>query len=309
MVLEPIDRAPQGLETLRDIVRYAASRFNEAGLVFGHGTDNAIDEAAALALHTLHLPGELPDVYWGARLTESEREAVMARVRQRIEERKPLPYLTYQTTFCGLPLYVDERVLVPRSPLAELVERGFQPWLDPGEVTRVLDIGTGSGCIAVACAYAFPAAVIDAADNDPDALEVAAINVHRHDLEQRVRLHRADVFDGVPQQRYQLIVSNPPYVDAPAMAALPTEYRHEPSSALAAGQDGLDIVRRILREAPRYLDDGGILVLEVGDSEDAVADAFGHLPLTWVELERGGYGVFLLTAEQLRDAEAEGMLG
>ncbi len=306
--MEPIDRAPEGIETLRDIVRYAASRFNEAGLVFGHGTDNAIDEAAALALHVLSLPPELPEAYWGARLTPGEREAVMERVRERIEERRPLPYMTGTTFFAGLPLHVDERVLVPRSPLAELVERQFQPWVDPGRVERVLDLGTGSGCIAVGCAYAFPGARVDATDNDPEAIEVAASNVGRHDLGGRVRLFQADVFDGVPAERYQLIVSNPPYVDAEAIEALPQEYRHEPVDALAAGDKGLALVRRILQRAPQYLADEGVLVVEVGDAEDAVDDAFGHLPLTWVDLERGGYGVFVIGAEPLWEAQAHGAL-
>ncbi|MFW6380215.1 MAG: 50S ribosomal protein L3 N(5)-glutamine methyltransferase [Halorhodospira sp.] len=307
--MEPIDHAPEGIETLRDIVRYAASRFNEAGLVFGHGTDNAIDEAAALALHALHLPADLPDPYWGARLTRGERAAVMARVRRRIEERLPLPYITHETYFAGLPFYVDQRVLVPRSPLAELIEAGFRPWLDPERVERVLEIGTGSGCIAVACAYAFPYARVDATDVDLDALDVAAINVHRHDLEDRVALVEADVYEGLPQQRrYQLIVTNPPYVDASAMAALPAEYRHEPRRALAAGEDGLTVVRRILHGAGKRLAEDGILVVEVGDAEDAVAEAFGELPLTWLELERGGYGVFLLTGEQLQEALAAGTL-
>ncbi len=305
--MESIDHPPEGLDTLRDIVRYAASRFNEAGLVFGHGTDNAIDEAAALALHVLRLPADLPDLYWGARLTQGEREAVMARVRRRIRERLPLPYITHETWFAGLPFYVDQRVLVPRSPLAEPIRQGFQPWLDPDEVNRVLDLGTGSGCIAIACAYAFPEAQVDAVDNDPQALEVAGINVHRHDLDERVALIQADVFDGVPQERYSLIISNPPYVDAAAMAALPAEYRHEPGAALAAGEDGLDVVRRILRDAPRYLADDGLLVVEVGDSDDAVAEAFGHLPLTWLEFEQGGYGVFVVRAADLRAAAGSGL--
>ncbi len=310
--MEPTDRAPEGLETLRDLVRYAASRFNEAGLVFGHGTDNAIDEAAALALHTLHLPTDLPDLYWGARLTRGEREAFMAVVHRRIEERLPLPYLTHETHFAGLPIYVDRRVLVPRSPLAEWIERGFAPWLDPEQVGEVLELGTGSGCIAIACAYAFPGARVDATDTDPEALEVAAYNVERHGLEGRVALVQADVFEGVPapERGYQLIVSNPPYVDAAAMAELPPEYRHEPRSALAAGEDGLAVVRRILRGAPRYLAPGGLLVVEVGDTEAAVAAAFPELPLTWLAFERGGHGVFAVAAEELAAwAEAQGAAG
>lgn len=297
---EPVDQPPAGIVTLRDIVRFAASRFNEAGLHFGHGTDNAIDEAAALALHALSLPPELPDLYWGSRLTRRERIAVMALVRRRIEERIPLPYLTGEIHFAGLPFHVDRRVLIPRSPIAELIEAGFGPWLEPAAVERILEIGTGSGCIAIACAYAFPEAHIDAVDNCSAALEVAALNRHRHGLQQRVDLICSDLFEAVPEgAAYQLIVSNPPYVDAAAMAALPPEYHHEPHAALAAGADGLDVVRRLLAEAPRRLSHDGLLVIEVGDSERALQAAFPGLPAVWVEFERGGHGVFVIPGEDL----------
>lgn len=298
-VAEPIDRVPQGLETLCDMVRYVASRFNEAGLFYGHGTDNAIDEAAALALHSLCLDADIPDLYWGARLTVSEREAIMALARKRIEQRIPLPYLTNQIHFAGLPFYVDQRVLIPRSPLAELIEQGLQPWIEPYSVERVLEIGTGSGCIAIACAYLFSQAKVDATDTSQDALEVAAINVRRHNLEGRVELYRADVFEGLPERRYQVIITNPPYVDQQEMAVLPAEYQHEPYKALAGGADGLDIVRRILAGAADRLTPEGILVVEVGNSEAAVLDTFPDLPAVWVELERGGRGVFVITAENL----------
>ncbi len=300
--MEPIDHVPEELQTMRDLVRYAASRFNEGGLVFGHGTDNALDEAAALVLHVLHLPVDLPDGYWEAKLTRSEREAVMARVRRRIEERLPLPYITHEAWFAGLPFYVDRRVLVPRSPLAEWIEQGFQPWLDPDAVERVLDIGTGSGCIAIACAYAFPDACIDATDADADALEVAAINVQRHQVADRVALLRSDLFEGVPKERYQLIISNPPYVDRDEMERLPPEYRREPRTALAAGEDGLDVVRRMLAGAGGYLAEDGVLIVEVGYSAEALEYAFPDVPFLWLELERGGHGVFMFTLQQLREA-------
>ncbi|MBK1652778.1 50S ribosomal protein L3 N(5)-glutamine methyltransferase [Halorhodospira halochloris] len=292
------------METLRDMVRYAASRFNEAGIYFGHGTDNAIDEAAALALFALNLPPDTPEIYWGARLTGAERQAVMDLVRRRIEQRVPLPYITNQIHFAGLPFYVDERVLVPRSPLAELIEQSLQPWVDPHSVSRILEIGTGSGCIAIACAYAFPQARVDATDTSYAALEVAAINIQRHGLGDRVRLFNSDVFADVPDESYQIIITNPPYVDQTAMDALPPEYKHEPLNALAGGDDGLDVVRRIVDGASRYLSEDGILVVEVGDSDDAVAKTFPNLPAMWVELERGGHGVFILAATELKNWHA-----
>ncbi len=301
--MEPIDHAPEELQTIRDLVRYGASRFNEGGLVFGHGTDNALDEAAALVLHVLHLPADLSEGYWDARLTRVEKEAIMARVRRRIEERLPLPYITHEAWFAGLPFYVDKRVLVPRSPMAEWIEQGFQPWLDPDAVDRVLDVGTGSGCIAIACAYAFPDARVDAVDNDGDALEVAAVNVQRHNVADRVTLIRSDLFEGVPAEaRYQLIISNPPYVDGEEMSNLPPEYRQEPRAALAAGEDGLDMVRRMLARAGDHLTEDGVLVVEVGYSAETLEQAFPDVSFLWLELERGGHGVFMFTRQQLQEA-------
>lgn len=297
---DPIDWLPAELETLRDMVRYTASRCNQAGLFYGHGTDNAIDEAAALVLHALHLPPDTPDLYWGARLTVDERRAIADLACRRIEQRLPLPYITNQIHFAGLPFYVDERALIPRSPLAELIERGFQPWVEPSSISRVLEIGTGSGCIAVACAYAFPQALVDATDSSDSALEVAQINVNRHGLSGRVSLLKADLFGGLPENEYQLIVTNPPYVDQLAMDKLPPEYLHEPCSALAGGEDGLDVVRRILADATRYLSPEGVLVVEVGGSEEAVLRSFPQLPAMWIEFEHGGHGAFCITAEDLR---------
>ena len=301
-----VDAALERLQTLRDHVRWAASRFNAAGLHFGHGTDNALDEAAALMLHALHLPPVIPEAYWDARLTRAEAAGFLALAKRRIDERLPLPYLTNEAWFCGLPFHVDARVLVPRSPLAELIEAGFAPWLEPDDVTRVLDIGTGSGCIAIACAHAFSGAGVDATDVSAEALAVARRNIERHGMVGRVRAWPADVYDGLPAARdYDLIVSNPPYVDAGDMAELPAEYRHEPRAALAAGDDGLDVVRRILAGARERLRDGGILVVEVGNSAAAVERQWPELPFLWLEFERGGHGVFLLTAEQLRQPDTD----
>jgi len=293
--------AADELRTLRDLVRWGASRFDEAGLHYGHGTDNSLDEAHALTLAALHLDLTLTDDCLDARLTRSERATVLALFRRRIEERLPAPYLTNRAWFAGLEFYVDARVLVPRSPLAEPIQQGFEPWLEGCRVTRILDLCTGSGCIAIACAYAFPDAAVDAVDLSPQALEVARINVERHGLENRISLQQSDLFGAVDEQRYDLIVTNPPYVDAVEMASLPEEYRGEPTLGLAAGEDGLDVVRRILCEAPDHLTPGGILVAEVGNSETALCQRFPEVPFLWLDFERGGHGVFLLTAEQLAE--------
>ncbi len=295
------DAARGELRTGIDLTRFAASRFAEAGLFFGHGTDNAIDEAALLVRHALHLPHDVPDVLLGARVTSPEIDAALALVRRRVEERMPAPYLTGRAWFAGLEFVVDRRVLIPRSPIAELITQQFEPWLDATRVRRVLDIGTGSGCIAIACALAFPDAEVDAVDVSDAALEVAAENVERHGVADRVHLYRGDLFEPV-QGRYDLIVSNPPYVDAAEMAALPAEYRHEPRTALAAGEDGLECVLRLLEQAPAYLEADGVLVVEVGVSRDALEAARADLPFNWVEFEHGGEGVFVLDAAALADA-------
>lgn len=293
--------AADELRTLRDLVRWGASRFAENGLHFGHGTDNALDEALALALAGLHLDHSLPADSGNARLTRAERAALLMLFRRRIEERLPAPYITHRAWFAGLAFYVDERVLVPRSPIAELIEHGFEPWLEGREVARVLDLCTGSGCIAIACAYAFGAARVDAIDISPDAIAVAEHNIAEHGVGDRVRALVSDLYQAVAGERYDLIVANPPYVDAADMAALPAEFQHEPALGLAAGDDGLGVVVRILRDAPDHLAPGGILVAEVGNSEAALVERFPDVPFLWLEFERGGHGVFLLTADQLNE--------
>ena len=289
------------LQTIRDLVRWGASRFRENGLVFGHGTDNAFDEALVLVSHALHLSVGFPEHYLGARVTAAERSAVLDLLQQRIETRKPAAYLTGEAWFAGLPFYVDERVLVPRSPMAEWIERGFAPWLEPDDVERVLDLCTGSACIAIACAVHFDNAEVDAVDISPDALAVAQRNVERHGLEEWVNLVESDLFEGLEPARYQLIISNPPYVPDEEMQTLPEEYHHEPELGLRADKAGLAIVVRLLAQAADWLADDGILVVEVGNSQDMLMECFPDVAFTWLDFERGGHGVFLLDAGQVRE--------
>jgi len=298
-MLEKFDDISARLETSKDFVRWGASAFNRAGLHFEHGTANAVDEALNLVLHALDLDHDIPPWLLDGRLTEGEKLAVYTLLCRRVEERKPYAYITNRARFAGLDFYVDERVLVPRSPIGELIEAAFEPWIEADRVSRVLDLCTGSGCIAIACAYAFPDAAVDATDLSADALEVARINVDKLHVTDRVLLHKADVFEGLPPAPYDIIVSNPPYVDAEDMATLPDEHKHEPKLGLAAGQDGLDIVRRILRYAGGYLAEDGILVVEVGNSRWALEEAYPEAPFTWLEFERGQAEVFLLSAAQL----------
>ncbi len=287
------------LTTPRDYIRWAASRFTEAELFFGHGTLTALDDAAALVLQSLHLPHDFPDFYLEAHLTRAEREELLANISERLSTRKPTAYITHHARFANLPFYVDERVLVPRSPLAEVIQEHFTPWVDAEQVERILDLCTGSACIAIACAYAFPEAQVDAVDISADALEVAAINVGQHELEGQVQLWTSDLFDVLPPARYDIIVSNPPYVAQSEWEQLPPEFHAEPELGFTAGATGLDIVLRILVNARDYLTETGILVVEVGSSAETLQATFPEVPFYWLDFERGGDGVFLLTAEQV----------
>ena len=287
------------LTTVRDFIRWGASRFGEAGLVYGHGTENALDESAALVMHALHLGMELPGEYLDAVLTEAERREVRQLIGLRIATRKPAAYLTHEAWFAGLPFYVDERVLVPRSPIAELITNRFAPWVVPERVESILDLCTGSGCIAIACACAFPEASVLATDISGDALAVARENIDRHGLAMRVHALQSNLFERIGERRFDLIVSNPPYVPRTEMQQLPAEYRHEPVLGLSAGEDGLDVVVQILNYASRHLAEAGILVVEVGCSQAAVVEQYPGIPFLWLDFEHGGEGVFMLEQDQL----------
>lgn len=297
------DAVPAGLaplKTLRDFIRWGASEFNRHGLHFGHGTDNALDEAFHLVLATLKLPFDLPAVYLESVLSEDERAAVHAVLTTRVATRKPAPYLTGIAYFCGLPFEVDERALIPRSPIGEMIEAQFQPWLSRNPRT-VLDLCSGSGCIGIACAFAFPEATVDLAEIDEGALDVMARNIVRHHLNERVRPVVGDLFAPLAGKRYDLIVSNPPYVPTAEWAALAPEFMHEPKRALEAGADGMDIVERILNDAPNHLTEDGVLICEIGGSDDEFEARFPGIPVAWPEFERGGDGVFVIGREELVD--------
>lgn len=287
------------LTTIRDYIRWGASRFTEAKICFGHGSVTALDEAAAMVLHTIHQPYNLAESYLESVLTLKERQAVVDIIDRRIKERKPAAYLTHEAIFAGLAFYVDERVLVPRSPIAELIEQRFAPWVDEEQVGHILDLCTGSACIAIACAYAFPDALVDAVDLSTDALDVAEINVDKHQLAESVTLYHSDLFQKLPDTKYDVIVSNPPYVSLEEWEQLPAEFRAEPDMGFKGGHSGLDIVLRILVDANKHLAEQGILVVEVGSSAETLQDRFPNVPFYWLGFERGGDGVFLLTAEQV----------
>lgn len=295
-----INSALDELITLRDWLRWAITRFEEAGLFYGHGTDNAWDEAAWLILATLKLPRDRLEPFLDARLTHSERLVLLDRLQQRITRHVPVAYLTQEAWLGPLRFYVDERVIVPRSYFAELLEDGFAPWVeDPDTLTRALDLCTGSGCLAIVMAHVFPHAEIDAIDLSPEALAVARRNIDDYDLSNRVHAIESDLFAAVKNRRYDLIISNPPYVTTEAMDALPPEYRHEPALALAAGSDGLDVVRRILASAGKHLTPSGVIAIEVGHNRDLVDAAFPELELTWLDTEHAQGKVFLLRREDL----------
>jgi ribosomal protein L3 glutamine methyltransferase len=294
------EQAREELLTLRDLLRFAVSRFNEAGLFFGHGSDNAWDEAAYLLLHSLHLPLERLEPFLDARLTRSELESALRVIERRVIERVPAAYLTREAWLGDHRFYVDERVIVPRSFIAELLHEQLAPWIDdPWAVGRALDLCTGSGCLAILAAHAFPEAQVDAVDISPDALAVAARNVADYGLGERVRLIHADLFAGVAGQRYDVIISNPPYVNAESVAALPEEYRKEPAIALGSGHDGLDLTRRILAEAADHLPPGGLLIVEIGHNRDELEAAYPETPFTWLDTAAGDQYVFMLRREEL----------
>lgn len=293
----------QELQTIIDLIRYGASRFNAAGLTFGHSFDNALDEATQLTLHALHLPHDLPPAYGNARITEAEKEEVLALFLRRIEERIPACYLTGEAWFAGLSFKSDPRALVPRSPIAELIEAGFQPWLGDREVRRALDLCTGSGCIAIAMAHYNPDWHVDGVDISDDALALARENEARLHVE-NVRLLKSDLFSALQGERYDLIVTNPPYVTNAETDALPREYAHEPELGLRAGDDGLDLALRILRDAPLHLTEDGLLICEVGESERALVKLLPELPLAWVEFKVGQMGIFVAECADLIEHHA-----
>ncbi len=287
------------LATIVDFIRYGASRFGAAGLCFGHSYDNAIDEATHLVLHALHLPHDLSPAYGQARLTTEERQRVLELVERRIAEHRPVAYLTGEAWFAGLKFKSDPRALVPRSPIAELILGGFSPWLDEREVTRALDLCTGSGCIGIAMAVHNPDWQVDLADISDDALSLARVNIAYQDVGERVQAIHSDLFSALEGEVYDLIVSNPPYVTEQEFAELPPEYGHEPALGLAAGHDGLDFALRILRDAPAHLSDDGVLIVEVGESERALVRMLPDVPFNWIEFEVGQMGVFLLDRRDL----------
>jgi ribosomal protein L3 glutamine methyltransferase len=286
------------LSTLRDYLRWAVSRFTRAGIYYGHGTDNALDEALQLVLHTVAVPLGSEAPLLDAKLTQDERRLLLTVIDTRCQARIPVPYLTGEAWFMGLPFHVDERVLIPRSPIGELIEQGFEPWLNGQSVHRILDLCTGSGCIGIACAHVFEEAEVDLADLSTDALAVAKKNIDRYELGHRVHAVASDLFDALSGE-YDLIVTNPPYVDLEDLSDMPAEYQHEPAMALGSGDDGLDITRRILASASGYLSEQGILVCEVGNSCIALEQAYPEVAFTWLEFERGGHGVFVFSKLEL----------
>jgi len=289
---------------MRDFVRWGSSEFLRNDLSFGHGFVNALDEARYLVLHALSLPYDWPDAYFDTSLTVAERAQVIEILQLRLSSRQPAAYITRESWFCGLRFYVDERVLVPRSPIAELIANHFEPWIDSNRVRRILDLCSGSGCIAIAARYQFPEAVVCASDISREALEVAAINLQQHELSDHVKLYESDLFNKIPAQEFDVIVSNPPYVDAAEMAALSAEFKAEPELGLVAGEDGLLLVDRILARAGEYLSDAGVLFIEVGNSQTALEQKYDFLPLTWVDFEYGGGGVCCIQAQDLKQQQA-----
>lgn len=293
--------AIQELVTVRDFIRWGVTHFNQAQLCYGHGTDNSWDEAVHLVLSAVHLSPDSDSNVLDSKLILDEKKQIVELIERRIKERMPVPYLLNEAWFAGLAFYVDERVLIPRSPISELIDEDFRPWVEEQNINRVLDLCTGSGSLAITVALTFLDATVDAVDLDAGALEVAAKNVKKYELEDRVNLIQSDLFDNLGDQKYDIIISNPPYVAELEYNSLPAEYHHEPKLALEAGSDGLTIVKRILKQAQQYLTPNGVLIVEVGLTQEAVEVAFPNIPFTWLQFEQGGEGVFLLTFDELSE--------
>lgn len=291
------------LPTIRQMIDTVFQALSNSQLTYGHGTDNPWDEAIALVLQAMHLPFNANDKILDRPLTETESQTILSLLDRRIREKIPLAYLTHEAYFAGMSFYVDERVLIPRSPIAELIDNSFAPWIKTENVAAILDMCTGSGCIAIACAKMFPHAKVDAVDLSDEALAVAAINIAKYQVVDKVSLIKSNLFADVPAKQYDIIVSNPPYVSHKEMGALPKEYIHEPDLALRAGDDGLEFVLCILRQAANYLSDHGILIVEVGKAQYALEQRLPKVPFLWFEFEHGGEGVFMLTAKQLKVAQ------
>ncbi len=300
-MLKETDGSREALHNVRDLIRYAVSRFNEHKLFFGHGSDNAWDEAVYLVLHALHLPPDQLEPFMDARVLPSEREKALGLIDLRCEHRLPAPYLTHEAWLQGYAFHVDQRVIVPRSPIAELLMNQLNPWIaDPYEITGILDLCTGSGCLAIIAAHQFPEAFVDATDISKDALDVALINVEQHGLKDRLNLHHGSLYDPLPvSAQYDLILSNPPYVNSASMQKLPPEYRHEPSLALAGGDDGMDVVRTIIEQAPAHLRDDGFLLIEIGHERPFFEAVFPELEPVWLDTAEASDQILLLTKEQL----------
>lgn len=287
------------LHTIRDFLRWSMSAFIESDLFYGHGTDNAWDEGVHLVLQAVHLPLDVDERVLDSRLAQYEKERIVEWVKRRINDRVPLPYLTHKAWFAEMEFYVDERVIVPRSPFGELIRNHYAPWVNPAQIEKVLDLCTGSGCIGIATAHVFEHAEVMLVDISADAIEVAKKNIAMHHVADRVKIVKSDLFNALKGQKFDLIVSNPPYVDDHDIQTMPTEFRREPMLALEAGDDGLDLVNRILLEAQDYLTENGVLIVEVGNSQYALRDACANVPFTWLSFDDGGDGVFLLTREEL----------
>ena len=293
-----LEEAVSQLETVRDLLRWCFTKFSQSDLFYGHGTDNAWDEAVALVFMSLELPFDLPEGMLDSKLTLSEKKLLVERANRRIKDKAPVAYLTNKAIFCDSEYYVDQRVLIPRSPIAELIENQFEPWVNSSNVANILDLCTGSGCIAIACSQYFPDALVDGGDISSDCIQVAELNRERLGQD-NVAFYQSDLFENIPNKKYDIIVSNPPYVDEEDFAEIPDEFLAEPKLGLTSGSDGLALTKKLLAQAFNYLSDEGILVVEVGNSALALEEEYPDIEFTWLDFERGGQGVFVLTKEQL----------